>query len=80
MRNTAEDCVGQHLIASGVIRKELCGVVEAHFFHLIDAGSSAVQRVFLRQQFLLNEAHRAAAEDNHYVAILQFRIPEVLQN
>ena len=61
-------------------KEKLYCIIEAHGFHFVNAGGSAVQRILFSKQFFLNEAHGTAAKNDHHIAVLQQLIPECLQD
>lgn len=80
MRNAAKDSIGEYFVAIRIIGEELCSIVKAHFIHFINPGGSAVKRILFSKQLFLNEAHCTAAQNDHYVAVAKFRIPQILQH
>ena len=80
MRNATENRISDDLVTVSIVRKEPCSIIEAHRFHFINAGRSAIKRIFLCKQFFFDEAHRTAAKYDHYIAVFEQFIPECLQN
>ena len=80
MGDSAENGVGQYFILVRVVGKKLDGIVKSHRGHFVNTGGSAVQWIFFGKQFFFDKAHGAAAQNDHHILILEFCIPQILQD